>query len=205
MEKLAWPKVHWVDWGRTYGDYDAVWAGLSSIGKEDLIPQRPNWHARPLAWWTEVMQKLKMPGFLALSWLYQALRLHDKKTPLTKHTAPTDVLVLAAAIEDYFTRADGKPLDGTIDCYSTRPNQVKDQKVIEEDDEDVEGLVDKLFQAVMGEEPKEERDDMEIFGAEEDEVNLESNEEFDYDGSELNSRSRDETAVDEDLEMEVDE
>ena len=99
-----------------------------------------------------------MPGFLAHSWLYQALRPHDKKTPLIKHTAPTDVLMLAAAIKDYFTRADGKPLDGTIDWYSTKPNQVKDQKVIEEDDEDVEGLDDKLFHAVTGEEPKEEHD-----------------------------------------------
>src|SRR4051794_6495300 len=111
------------------------------------MPQRPNRHARPLAWWTEVLQKLKMPGFLALSWPYQALRPHDKNTLLTKHTAPTDVLMLATAIEGYFTRADGKPLKGTIDWYSIRPNQVKDQNVIEEDDEDVEGLVDKFFQA----------------------------------------------------------
>src|SRR3954462_11176806 len=66
MEKLGGPKVHWVDWGRTFGDYNAIRAGLSSVGREDLMPQRPNWYARPVAWWTEVMQKLKMSCFLAL-------------------------------------------------------------------------------------------------------------------------------------------
>lgn len=44
----------------------------------------------------------------------------------------------------------------------------------------------------MGEEPKEERDDVEIFGVEEGGFNLESDNEFDDDGSELKSRSRDE-------------
>ncbi|RFU31820.1 hypothetical protein B7463_g4524, partial [Scytalidium lignicola] len=106
--------------GRTENDYLCLSYGLEAAGREDLLPPRPKWSQRPLAWWPAARSHF---GFnrghisLALGMLYKLVFGSYSDIANQWHHAGADVQMTIRLIEAYFCRAKGKPIRGTLEAY----------------------------------------------------------------------------------------
>src|ERR1700722_9050136 len=113
-----------LDWGHTYGDYNCLAAGLESVGRGDLLPRKPEWPERPLAWWQGIRKQV---GANASSFSCKLGRINKFLFPENRrlfqswHTAGADVQMTIHVIEAYFDRVMGKAPRGTIDSFFLSP------------------------------------------------------------------------------------
>lgn len=99
-----------LEWGMTNGDYKCLSDGLDSVGKSYLLPPRPKWPERPLAWFLAVRKALGYNAAdapLALGHLYRAI--FPENTELTNgwHSSDVDTRTLIRIVKTYFLLALG--------------------------------------------------------------------------------------------------
>ena len=113
-----------LDWGHTYGDYNCLAAGLESVGRGDLLPRKPEWPERPLAWWQGIRKQVgaNASSFSCkLGRIYKFLFPENHRLFQSWHTAGADVQMTIHVIEAYFDRVMGKAPRGTIDSFFLSP------------------------------------------------------------------------------------
>jgi hypothetical protein len=102
------------------GDYNCLTHGLKKAGREDLLPPKPKWLERPLAWWMAVRHRLALGSSdlsLALGNLYGLIFPEDPCLLHRWHNAGADVHMTIRLINAYFCRVKGISIPGKIDAY----------------------------------------------------------------------------------------
>jgi len=106
--------------GKTWGDYECLAHGLKKAGREDLLPAKPVWPARPIAWWSTVRDGLGLGRSdlnLGLGFVYRLI-FPDYGDLLHRwHNAGADVQMTIRLIVAYFRLVRGAPIPGKIESY----------------------------------------------------------------------------------------
>lgn len=94
----------------TNGDYKCLSDGLDSVGKSYLLPHRPKWPERPLAWFLAVRKALGYNAAdapLALGHLYRAIFPENTELANGWHSSDVDTRTLIRIVKTCFLLALG--------------------------------------------------------------------------------------------------
>ena len=93
---------------------------MKKAGREDLLPAKPVWPARPFAWWSTVRDGLGLSRsdlHLGLGFLYRLIFPDDGDLLYRWHNAGADVRMTIRLIVAYFCLVRGAPIPGKIEAY----------------------------------------------------------------------------------------
>ncbi len=108
----------WLEWSNNCIDYRGVYAGLTSIGYEHLLPPLPSLEFRPLPCFRKIKKALGLDGLsLAQGNLFEILYPEDCKLLSRAHRAGPDVQMLRKILQYLFNTLDGIALPGNIEKY----------------------------------------------------------------------------------------
>ena len=126
------PITEWVEWSRNFCDFNRIFAGFASVGREHLLPPKPVSYRTsfsPLVHWSMLFRQLgdlinqivprkqKKEWPTSLSFVFGVLFPEDWKFVRYSHTAWVDVYMTIRVIESLFDQWKDQPLRSNISHY----------------------------------------------------------------------------------------